>query len=124
MALHRRSILVALLCATISGPGHARADNLGEQVFKRNCALCHSTEPAKNKIGPTLAGILGRKAGTVPNFVYSESNRTSGITWNAESLDQYLIDPRKFLPGTKMVFTGLRSADDRRALIEYLATQK
>jgi cytochrome c len=101
----------------------ARADSPGEVVFKKNCAICHTTEAGKNKIGPSLAGIVGRKAGSVPNFNYSEANKNSGVTWDDATLDTYLTDPRKFVPGTKMVFPGLKNADDRKALIAYLKEQ-
>ena len=99
----------------------ARAEDLGETVFKKNCAVCHTLEAGKNKIGPSLAGVVGRKAGSVPGFSYSAANKDSGDTWDEQTLDTYLTDPRKFMPGTKMVFAGLKSAEDRKALIEYLA---
>jgi len=99
----------------------ARAEDLGETVFKKNCAVCHTLEAGKNKIGPSLAGVVGRKAGSVPGFSYSAANKDSGDTWDEQTLDTYLTDPRKFMPGTKMVFAGLKNTEDRKALIEYLA---
>src|SRR5215831_6915340 len=98
----------------------AIAEELGETLFKKNCAVCHTLEEGKNKIGPSLAGVVGRKVGSVPGFAYSAANKDSGDTWDETTLDTYLIDPRKFMPGTKMVFTGLKNSDDRKALIEYL----
>lgn len=74
----------------------------------------------KNKIGPSLAGVVGRKAGSISGFAYSAANKNSGDTWDEQTLDAYLTDPRKFIPGTKMVFAGLKNPEDRRALIEYL----
>ena len=99
---------------------HALAEEPGESVLKKNCAICHTLEPGKNKIGPSLAGVIGRKAAGVPGFAYSDANKKSGDTWDEQTLDTYLADPRKFMPGTKMVFTGLKSPEDRKNLIEYL----
>jgi cytochrome c len=111
--------LLLALCA-----GSAAAQEQGDQVFKRSCAVCHTTEARKNKIGPSLAGIVGRKAGSVERFSYSDANRKSGITWDAATLDKYLTDPRNFMPGTKMVFIGLKKPEDRQAVIDWLAQQK
>lgn len=96
------------------------ADEPGETVFKKNCAVCHTLEMGKNKIGPSLADVVDRKAGSVPGFAYSAANKNSGDTWDEQTLDTYLTDPKKFMPGTKMVFAGLKNPEDRKALIEYL----
>ena len=101
----------------------AVAEEPGETLFKKNCAICHTLEAGKNKIGPSLAGVVGRKAGSVPGFAYSAANKNSGDIWDAQTLDTYLADPRKFMPGTKMVFAGLKNPEDRKALIEYLKEQ-
>jgi cytochrome c len=101
----------------------AVAEEPGETLFKKNCAICHTLEEGKNKIGPSLAGVVGRKAGSVPGFAYSAANKNSGDTWDEMTLDTYLTDPRKFMPGTKMVFAGLKNSEDRKALIEYLKQQ-
>jgi len=101
----------------------AVAEEPGETLFKKNCAICHTLEAGKNKIGPSLAGVVGRKAGSVPGFAYSAANKNSGDIWDAQTLDTYLADPRKFMPGTKMVFAGLKTPEDRKALIEYLKEQ-
>lgn len=97
-----------------------RAEEAGEIVFKKNCAVCHTLEAGKNKIGPTLAGVVDRKAGSVPGFAYSTANKNSGDTWDEQTLDIYLTDPKKFMPGTKMVFAGVKNPTDRKALVEYL----
>ena len=101
----------------------AVAEEPGETLFKKNCAICHTLEAGKNKIGPSLAGVVGRKAGSVSGFTYSAANKNSGDIWDAQTLDTYLADPRKFMPGTKMVFAGLKNPEDRKALIEYLKEQ-
>jgi cytochrome c len=100
----------------------ALAEDPGE-LFKKNCAVCHSLEAGKNKIGPSLAGVVGRKAGSLAGFALSPANKNSGARWDEQTLDAYLIDPRKFMPGTKMVFAGLKNPADRKALIEYLKEQ-
>ena len=97
-----------------------RAEEAGEIVFKKNCAVCHTLEAGKNKIGPTLAGVVDRKAGSVPGFAYSTANKNSGDTWDEQTIDIYLTDPKKFMPGTKMVFAGVKNPTDRKALVEYL----
>jgi len=87
------------------------------------CRSCHSTEPGKNLIGPSLAGVVGRKAGSVPGFNYSAALKGSGITWNAAALDQWLTGPGKMVPGTRMVI-GIPDAARRQQIVQYLATLK
>jgi cytochrome c len=123
MLRHVSAAKAAAMLLALSA-GSAAAQEQGDQVFKRSCAVCHTTEAGKNKIGPSLAGIVGRKAGATEGFSYSDANRKSGIVWDAATLDQYLTDPRKFMPGTKMVFIGLKKPEDRKAVIDWLAQQK
>lgn len=94
----------------------------GERIY-RQCQTCHVTDAGVNKVGPSLHGIIGRKAGTVPNFRYSNANRISGITWTEQELFNYLENPRARVPGTIMAFVGLRSPQDRADVIAYLKTQ-
>jgi cytochrome c len=117
------SLSVAALALVALAP-RAVAQDAGETIFKRYCAVCHTVEAGKNKIGPSLAGILGRKAGSVPGYTYTDANKNSGVTWDEQNLDTYLTDPKKFVPGTKMLFAGVKSDDDRKALIAYLKQQK
>ncbi len=123
--MNRLPVIVFFAAASLVafGPTRAHADSPGEAIFKKNCALCHTVEAGKNKIGPSLAGIVGRKAGSVPGYTYSEANKNSGVTWDEKTLDTYLTDPRKFIPGTKMIFAGLKNPEDRKALIAYLKEQ-
>ena len=95
----------------------------GKVAFKK-CALCHTTEPGKNKIGPSLFGVVGRKAGSVDNFSYSEAMKNFDHTWDAETLDTYLADPRAVVPGTKMIFPGIKDKTEREDVIAYLETLK
>jgi cytochrome c len=96
----------------------------GEAVFKKNCAVCHTTDEGKNKIGPSLHGIVGRHSASAPNFQYSEAMKSANKDWNPQNLDQYLSNPRALVPGTKMIFAGLKNEPDRQNIIAYLASQK
>ncbi len=107
--------------AFVFGIAAARAEERGEAVFKRNCSICHSLDHGKNRVGPSLAGVVGRPAGSAPGFHYSSANAGSGITWTEDKLDDYLADPQRVVPGTLMVFPGLKDPDDRQALIKFLA---
>ncbi len=93
----------------------------GEKVFTQ-CKTCHVIEPGVNRIGPSLAGIVGRKAGEVAGYSYSAANKGSGITWTAEKLYQYLEKPARVVPGTKMAFAGLAKGQDRADVIAYLSS--
>jgi cytochrome c len=88
------------------------------------CKACHSVEAGKNGVGPSLAGAFGRKAGTLAGFKFSDPHIKSGLTWDEPTLTKYLADPKAVIPGNKMVFVGLKSADDVAAVIAYLKTLK
>lgn len=94
----------------------------GELVFAR-CRACHMLEEGQNRTGPSLYQIVGREAGAVEGFNYSDANANSGITWSPEQLFEFLEDPRDVMPGTRMVFAGLPGAQDRADLIAYLEAQ-
>ena len=95
----------------------------GEKVFSQ-CKLCHVVEQDVNRVGPSLFGVVGRKAGAVPGYKYSAASLKSGLVWNEATLAQYLEAPMKFMPGTKMAFAGLKKPQDRADVIAYLATKK
>lgn len=92
----------------------------GEAVFAQ-CSACHVVDPGVNRTGPSLAGIVGRVAGSVEGYNYTPANADSGITWTAEKMFQYLENPARVIPGTKMAFAGLPEAQDRADVIAYLA---
>ena len=91
-----------------------------EPVAFAVCKACHSIEPGKNGIGPSLAGIWGEKAGAVPGFEFSDPMKSSGLTWNQATLDRYLTDPRGVVPGTKMAFGGVSDPAKRQAIIDWI----
>ena len=88
------------------------------------CAICHSVQPGRNLIGPSLDGIVGRKTGSEPGYTYSTANKNANLVWTPEELDKYLAAPRTVVPGTKMPYAGLQDAAKRADLIAYLATLK
>lgn len=91
----------------------------GEKVFVQ-CKACHVVEPGQNRVGPSLAGIIGREAGTIEGFTYTPANANSGITWTPEKMFQYLENPQRIVPGTRMAFAGLPDGQDRADVIAYL----
>lgn len=101
------------------GPGTGGDPAKGKRVFAK-CMSCHSIREGQNRVGPSLYGIVGREAGSVEGFRYSDANADSGVTWTKDVLFEYLKDPRGFMPGTKMIFPGLPSEEDRRNVIAYL----
>jgi cytochrome c len=115
--------LAVLLSATLSfSPTLVRAQDVaaGEKVFTQ-CRACHQVGPtAKNAVGPVLNGLFGRKAGTVEGYNYSPANKNSGITWDETTFAEYIKDPRAKVPGTKMVYAGLKDEQRIKDLIAYL----
>jgi cytochrome c len=116
--------LAALAAATVMLTGAARAQDVaaGERSFKK-CLPCHSIgEGAKNKVGPELNGIDGRHSGTAPGYSYSEANKKSGITWGKAQFLEYIKDPRAKIPGTKMIFPGIKNEKEAESLWAYLSS--
>jgi cytochrome c len=103
--------------ATLSGDA-----TKGEAVF-RQCQTCHVVTPGVNKVGPSLHNIIGRTAGQVAGFRYSEANKKSGITWTEQELYTYLENPKARIPGTTMAFVGVKDSQKRADLVAYLKTQ-
>jgi len=111
--------------SALAGAAAAQEGNAeeGAEVFKK-CRACHDVGPAaKNKVGPLLNDIIGRKAGTIEGFAYSDANKAAGakgLVWTEEVMFKYLENPLTFMPATKMAFAGLKDAQDRKDVIAYL----
>lgn len=116
---------LALALLALSPAARADGDPAnGEKLF-RQCKSCHTVEAGKNRVGPTLHGVFGRKAGAVEDFKgYSDGLKSSGIVWDAKTLDPYLNNPKAVIPDSRMVFAGVTKPEDRADLIAYLAGVK
>ena len=116
-------VAVAAVLASPLALAHtdARAQD-GSRVFNQ-CKACHSLDAGVNRVGPSLAGVSGRAAGTGEGFRYSDAMKNSGITWDSDTLSEYLADPRGYIPGNRMAFRGVRDEGQRAAVIEYVLSQ-
>ncbi|HWM45916.1 MAG TPA: cytochrome c family protein [Xanthobacteraceae bacterium] len=115
-----RRLLLATALVACAMPALAQDIAAGEKSF-RKCLPCHSIgEGAKNKLGPVLNGLEGRKAGTAEGYSYSEANKNSGLTWDEATFKEYITDPRAKIPGTKMIFPGIKNEQERADLWAYL----
>jgi cytochrome c len=115
----RRVLSVVLLMAAPAAALAQDAAN-GEKVYAQ-CRACHQVgETAKNGVGPLLNGLFGRKSGTIEGYSYSEANKNSGITWDEAVFAEYIKDPRAKIPGTKMIYAGLKDEGRIKDLIAYL----
>ena len=122
MKLNQTLAIRALLIAAtaIPVPCAAAGDpEAGEKVF-RKCQTCHEVKAPKNKVGPHLVGIFGRKAGTVEGFKYSDAMKNSNVVWNEETISAYVKQPKAYIPDNRMVFPGLKKEEDVANLIAYL----
>jgi cytochrome c2 len=115
-----RRVLACTAMLALSAAAIAEGDPARGQKRFEECAACHTIEPASNNVGPSLAGIIGRRAGDLADFRYSPAMKRSGITWTPETLDTYLADPQKVVPGNRMPYAGLTDAEARADLIAYL----
>ncbi len=123
----RATILITgLLVGMSSLAAHAAGDaKRGADVFDNECSDCHTATPkGGNGKGPALFGILGRNAGSVPGYDYSDANKASHFVWTAEQLEAYLPNPKGAMPGTKMRYSGVKDAAERADVIAFLQSLK
>ena len=119
----RRLSAAAFVAAALWASQADAADaDAGARVFKSQCATCHAVTAGKNLVGPSLAGVVGRKAGDVAGFRYSTANKAADFVWDEAKLDPYLANPKAVIPGTSMLYSGLKNDEQRADLIAYLAT--
>ena len=115
------SALVIIATSAAASAALAQDAAAGKTVFNK-CLACHAIgEDAKNKVGPELNGLDGRKSGTVPDYNYSDANKNSGITWNEAQFKEYIKDPRAKVPGTKMAFAGIKNEKEVNDLWAYVS---
>jgi len=117
------AVACAVCLVPVGAPAQEGNAEEGAEVYKK-CRACHDVGPeAKNKVGPLLNGIIGRQAGTIEGYNYSEANKQAGakgLVWTEEVMTKYLEAPLSFMPGTKMAFAGLKDGQDRKDVIAYL----
>jgi cytochrome c len=112
--------MISIAVSFTSNPSAAQDVAAGEKSF-RKCLPCHSIGPgAQNKVGPEQNGLDGRTSGTVPGFTYSQANKNSGIVWNEATFKEYIVDPRAKIPGTKMIFPGIKDPKEATDLWAYI----
>jgi cytochrome c len=112
------AIAVALTAAPVA------AQDGGEALFNNACRTCHTLEAGDNRLGPTLHGVVGRQAGSLPGYNFSQALKRSGVVWDEANLDSFIEKPDALIPGNNMKpYTGMTSTEDRAAIIGYLAAQ-
>lgn len=120
----KKAVFAALASAVLFAvPAHAEGDAAAGQKVFNQCKACHDIEKGVNKVGPTLKGVVGRKAASVPDYKYSAAmikKGEEGVVWDEATLTAYLPNPKAYVPGTKMAFGGLKKPEDVTNLIAYL----
>jgi cytochrome c len=118
-------VFMAIAAGALSfASAHAADVAHGKAVFQAQCAACHSVDPGQNGIGPSLAGVYGKPAASVPGFRFSPALKHSKIVWTSEALNKFIENPQIDVPGTKMPYMGMSNATNRADVIAYLATLK
>ena len=119
--IQSKYVLAAALIALPVTGAYADDPAAGANTFKM-CVICHDIgETAKNKVGPQLNGLDGRHSGSAAGYNYSDANKKSGITWSKETFEKYITDPKAMVPGTKMIFPGIKNDTERDNLWAYIS---
>jgi len=119
-----RNLIAVLAAATLSfavAPASAQDVEAGKKSFAK-CRACHALEAGKNGVGPSLAGVFGRKSGSMAGFKFSEPMTAKGVVWDETTIAAYVADPKGYVPGNKMVFPGIKKESELADLIAYLKT--
>ena len=111
---------LALMAIGFLGQAAQAAPTAGETVFRQRCANCHSLTPGVSSVAPDLAGVIGRKAGTLKDYSYTPALRNADFVWTPEKLTEWLISPHNVVPETEMTFPGLKSDKERAEVVEFL----
>jgi cytochrome c len=117
-----RALIAGVLLGGFATNSLAADPAAGQKIFNMQCGICHAATAGKNGLGPTLFGVVGRRAGSVPDFNYTTDHKNLGITWNAPTLSKYLTKPRAMVPDTSMIYPGLKDNAKRAEVVAYLAT--
>lgn len=122
--MKRLSAYLACLVVLAATPALADGDAAHGKVIFNQCLVCHTIEPGKWKIGPSLWGVVGRHSASLPGFNYSPAMKAHNVTWDEDTLNTYLTAPMKVVPGTRMTYPGIPDAQNRADVIAYLKTLK
>jgi cytochrome c2 len=114
-----RALGVGLLL--LGGAAAGSEEDRGFRLYQQHCRTCHVLKAGDHRLGPSLLGVVGRQAGTVPGYGFSRSMAGSNVVWDPATLDAFLADPAGFMPGNGMIYSGMASAEDRLAVIAYMA---
>ena len=115
--MHMRIVMLAMAAAAAGMASEALAQ-AGPALFPRQCSVCHATAAGQNKpTGPTMHGIVGTKSGAAPGFEFSDAMKAANLTWTDDTLAKYIADPKGTVPGTKMVYNGMKNPDDVKAVV-------
>jgi cytochrome c len=116
------SIALAVIVSSVAASAALAQDVAAGKTSFNKCLACHAIgEGAKNKVGPELNGLNGRKSGTAADYSYSDANKNSGITWNEAEFKDYIKDPKAKIPGTKMIFAGVKNENEANDLWAFIA---
>jgi cytochrome c len=116
--------VVAAPAQAISPAGEQATTKAGQVMFEHRCRSCHADDPAKQSYGPSLVGVVGRKAGTIDGFAYSDAMKTSGIVWTEDTLRSWIADNTGFMPGTRMKHMAITDKNEQDFILTYLKSLK